>query len=250
MLQDQIGEMKVKCNTPELVKDLPPQFLAFMKHLKSLNYSDRPDYNHLYSILTDLYHSSGYDEHTPFDWEVGAPLRSPQYTATPHLSTQDVEFSRAQSNLPHNTTNPPNPLALSRATLEDDIGTMSPLPSQHSLQHLQNHNYSPKLDDHQKISRRDSESVIAASTSSEEKQTGSWEKKSSPRPTNASSNNPPNANTKPEDVHVKVTHSNSTNKIKIPPDKGGDSDGVGGVEGGSKPNLRDKEHTSCRCTIM
>lgn len=231
--KDQIGDMKVKYNTPDLVKDLPPQFLAFMKHLKSLNYADRPDYNHLYNLLLDLYHSVGCDDHTPFDWEVGAPLRSPQYPVTPLISsTQDVEFSRDlnKSNVPLNPA---------RATLEDDIGspnTMSPHHSQHSFNHPNNnHNNHNNYNHHN--SRRDSASAIAASTSSEEKQTGSWERKSSPHATAAQAT----PSTSKDEANLKVTPSKPKPEPPAPPaDSNSNSKG-----------RKVKSEASCaRCTIM
>jgi tau tubulin kinase len=239
--KDQIGDMKVKYNTPELVKDLPPQFLAFMKHLKSLQYADRPDYNHLYNILLDLYHSVGCDDHTPFDWEVGAPLRSPQYPPTPLVSSNnDVEFSRGD----HKSNAPLNPQ--SRATLEE-IGspdTLSPQPSQHSLPHQQN-NGNNNYHAHDRDSRRDSASVIAASTS-EEKETGSWEKKSSPMP----STTPIKSAGGGEDAHLKVTPL----KPKQPTEK---ADSVVPPESSankhSKHNKGRKDKSqgsSCHCIIM
>eukprot|EP00026_Physarum_polycephalum_P007482 Phypoly_transcript_07544.p1 GENE.Phypoly_transcript_07544~~Phypoly_transcript_07544.p1 ORF type:complete len:475 (+),score=79.62 Phypoly_transcript_07544:105-1529(+) len=242
--KDQIGDMKVKYNTPELVKDLPQQFLAFMKHLKSLQYADRPDYNHLYNLLLDLYHSIGCDDHTPFDWEVGAPLRSPQYPPTPLVSSNnDVEFTRDKnSNAP-----------MTKATLEDgDVispnNTISPQHSQHSHPNNNPHNHanhnappSPHNDKHD--SRRDSASVIAASTS-DEKETGSWEKKSSPHGTAATP-------AKPEDDEK----GNTPVKPKTPnTDKGVSSKGEGTPSGANKakPRSKDKsqEAATCRCIIM
>jgi len=230
--KDQIGDMKVKYNTPDLVKDLPPQFLAFMKHLKSLQYADRPDYNHLYNILLDLYHSVGCDDHTPFDWEVGAPLRPAQYPPTPLISSNnDVEFTR------DNKSNPPLKLE------EGEVGspnTLSPQPSQHSHPNNQpnanNHYNAPNNKD----SRRDSASVIAASTS-EEKETGSWEKKSSPHGTAATL-------AKPEDpAHLKVTPV----KPKQPTDKTGDMQSPPEGSGAKPKGRKDKaQEASCRCIIM
>lgn len=242
--------MKVKYNTPELVKDLPPQFLAFMKHLKSLQYADRPDYNHLYNLLLDLYHSVGCDDHTPFDWEVGAPLRSPQYPPTPLISSnnENVEFSREQ----HKSNAPLNPVVHSRAAGEDgevnSPNTLSPQPSQHSVPNQQNN-----ANHYNKDSRRDSASVIAASTS-EEKETGSWEKKSSPQATAA-------APAKPDDpTHLKVTPVKPSK-----PQTGGVSEkGDGAVAGtpessnkntnnktkGNRKSQKAQETTSCRCIIM
>lgn len=233
--KDQIGDMKVKYNTPELVKDLPPQFLAFMKHLKSLQYADRPDYNHLYNILLDLYHSVGCDDHTPFDWEVGAPLRSPQYPPTPLVSSNnDVEFTRDKNVPPQ--------------TLEGDVispNTISPPASAQPPPNNANNNNNHANNNHNaKDSRRDSASVIAASTS-EEKETGSWEKKSSPQATAATPTKPG------EDAHLKVTPA----KPKTPTEKGENTGGSGtrGGKGsrGSKVVKKDKpQAATCRCIIM
>lgn len=49
--KDKIGELKIKLNTPELVRDLPSEFLVFMDHLQALEFTDRPDYAMLISLL-------------------------------------------------------------------------------------------------------------------------------------------------------------------------------------------------------
>ncbi len=49
--KDKIGELKIKLNTPELVRDLPNEFLVFMDHLQALEFTDRPDYGMLISLL-------------------------------------------------------------------------------------------------------------------------------------------------------------------------------------------------------
>ena len=245
--QDQIGDMKVKYNTPELVKDLPPQFLTFMKHLKSLQYADRPDYNHLYNLLLDLYHSVGCDDHTPFDWEVGAPLRSPQYPTTPLISTSDqnVEFTRDKAK------DAPNQ---QRAAPEDGVevgspNTISP-PSHHSHPNNSNHHHNHHNGPNNKHdSRRDSASVIAASTS-DEKETGSWEKKSSPQGTAATP-------TKPDEAHLKVgpptksknpSSSSDLQKGSQPP-AASSGNKPKTPRAGGKPD-KSQDASSCRCIIM
>ena len=50
--KDKIGELKIKLNTPELVRDLPNEFLVFMDHLQALEFADRPDYTMFNSLLT------------------------------------------------------------------------------------------------------------------------------------------------------------------------------------------------------
>jgi tau tubulin kinase len=68
--KDKIGELKIKLNTPELVRDLPSEFLVFMDHLQALEFTDRPDYAMLISLLEDLYTKAGGKIDTPFDWEI------------------------------------------------------------------------------------------------------------------------------------------------------------------------------------
>jgi tau tubulin kinase len=67
--KEEIGEIKIQHNNRELVKDLPPEFGAFMSHLKGLDYSDCPDYAYLYTLLSDLYFKMGGTPDTPLDWD-------------------------------------------------------------------------------------------------------------------------------------------------------------------------------------
>lgn len=69
--KDQIGEMKLQYyDNYDLVADLPQEFQLFMKHLKCLQYADRPDYEMILSLLEQLYKKIGANEDTPYDWEV------------------------------------------------------------------------------------------------------------------------------------------------------------------------------------
>ena len=82
--------MKMRCNTPELVADLPPEFLAFMEHLQGLKYEDRPNYSYLTSLFENVYRRLGGDENTPFDWE-RVPERS-KVKPRPIPSLVDLSF--------------------------------------------------------------------------------------------------------------------------------------------------------------
>jgi len=120
--KDQIGELKVKWNTPELVKNLPDEFKFFMDHLKSLDYHDRPDYQLLHNLLESLFirHMASTQNtiinlgfvvselDLSYDWELpqqSPPLQSPTristFTASPS-STKDVnEYSLGNSPILH-----------------------------------------------------------------------------------------------------------------------------------------------------
>jgi len=75
--KDKIGEMKKEGVGPYLVSSLPPQILAFMDHLQTLEYADQPDYQLLKKLLQQsLAACSGGNANKPFPWENGtAPLR-------------------------------------------------------------------------------------------------------------------------------------------------------------------------------
>lgn len=68
--KEQIGQMKIQYNTPELVKDLPPQFLQFMEYLQTLQYESTPDYQLLLSLLREVAGKVAATANTAFDWEL------------------------------------------------------------------------------------------------------------------------------------------------------------------------------------
>lgn len=68
--KEHIGQLKERYTTPELVKDLPGEFLQFMEHLQKLGFSDEPDYDYLRTILFKVYSREGYPPDAPFDWEL------------------------------------------------------------------------------------------------------------------------------------------------------------------------------------
>ena len=87
----------MKLNNPQLVADLPKEFLYFMEHLQTLRYADRPNYTYLHELLSDLYHKLGGDENTPFDWErerIAGPKRP-----KPVPNLVDICFLKVASNI-------------------------------------------------------------------------------------------------------------------------------------------------------
>ncbi|EGG14948.1 putative protein serine/threonine kinase [Cavenderia fasciculata] len=173
--KDQIGDMKVKLNTPDLVKDLPNQFTLFMKHLKSLNYDDRPNYVYLQSLLNECFLALGGNDQTSFDWELNSggnhnnaslnPITSSAsqlQKILPSPSTIEVEASRSRGGGGDNDSrgggaNGSN----NKGHLMDNDADSNPV----------------------QLMRRDSASasVIAASSEGKESGGGSWNQKSEPQ---------------------------------------------------------------------
>ena len=54
---------------PELVQDLPPQYLLWMQHLKELEFGDRPNYELIKKYFTEMLYEAGGNENSPLDWE-------------------------------------------------------------------------------------------------------------------------------------------------------------------------------------
>jgi hypothetical protein len=194
-VQDQIGEMKIKYNTPEIVKDLPPHFLSFMKHLKTLNYADRPDYNLIQSLLSELYHSIGCDEHTPFDWEVNAAPshtssslnRSATSTPAPIMSTPVAsgESQQNNNNAPNNAHHGSSPATQRVHEGNKPVGT---------------DDVDPHSEGHSHPSKRES-----SNNNNQSEGSGSWNQKSSPREKGGSREADNNSgNARQSDVHIKI----------------------------------------------
>lgn len=80
--KDEIRDVKINMNTPELCDELPKEFLQFMDHLQALDYADRPDYDYLIQLLQHRLKLMGCDEQTPFDWETNTtPAATNPYTS-------------------------------------------------------------------------------------------------------------------------------------------------------------------------
>jgi len=70
-----IADLKLKHTNAELVKDLPVEFVMFMKHLQELRYEDVPDYNYLRALLQQAYNREGFSMEQAFDWQDSQCIR-------------------------------------------------------------------------------------------------------------------------------------------------------------------------------
>lgn len=63
-----IGEKKIATPLEDLCKDCPPEFLAYMRHCRSLRFSEAPDYALLRGLFTQLMQQNEYEYDWVFDW--------------------------------------------------------------------------------------------------------------------------------------------------------------------------------------
>ncbi|CCW60699.1 unnamed protein product [Phytomonas sp. EM1] len=68
--KEDIGRCKEESITPQLVRNLPREFQAFLAHLQSLVYEDEPDYDFLLSLMYRALARRGYPPNKPVDWEL------------------------------------------------------------------------------------------------------------------------------------------------------------------------------------
>lgn len=67
--KEQVGIMKEKYDHTMLLKNMPTEFRAFLDHLSSLDYFDKPDYALLHNLFEQCMRRKGIKEGDPFDWE-------------------------------------------------------------------------------------------------------------------------------------------------------------------------------------
>ena len=67
--KEQVGIMKEKYDHTMLLKNMPTEFRAFLDHLSSLDYFDKPDHALLHNLFEQCMRRKGIKETDPFDWE-------------------------------------------------------------------------------------------------------------------------------------------------------------------------------------
>ncbi|VDN10045.1 unnamed protein product [Dibothriocephalus latus] len=70
--KEQVGIMKQTFDQNNLLKFMPREFRAFLEHIQSLTYFDKPDYQFLQSLLANYMERRSINESDPFDWEVSS----------------------------------------------------------------------------------------------------------------------------------------------------------------------------------
>lgn len=63
-----IYECKKNTTTEQLCQGLPKEFRAYMEHVKSLEFQEKPNYNYLYNLFTQLFKKNKFVYDDIYDW--------------------------------------------------------------------------------------------------------------------------------------------------------------------------------------
>jgi len=71
-----VGEMKAKIEAEELCKDLPVEFANYMTYVKSLAFTENPDYNYLKELMRQVAAQKKILFDNKWDWSTGISKKS------------------------------------------------------------------------------------------------------------------------------------------------------------------------------
>jgi len=70
-----IFECKQNTTIEQLCQGLPKEFKLYFEHVKSLGFDEKPNYNYLYNLFTQLYRKHKFDFDRVYDWSTLPPSR-------------------------------------------------------------------------------------------------------------------------------------------------------------------------------
>lgn len=65
---DLIYKCKLNTSLEQLCQGLPKEFKLYMEHVKSLAFSEKPNYSYLYGLFNQLFKKSGFEQDGIYDW--------------------------------------------------------------------------------------------------------------------------------------------------------------------------------------
>ncbi|EFP01509.1 hypothetical protein CRE_23941 [Caenorhabditis remanei] len=87
-----VGEMKRLHSDEVVLQNSPMEFLEIARHLRSLNYFNRPDYHRIFLLLISVMQKGKFQWSDPFDWEMIPPKPSKSTSASPlQLSKETIK---------------------------------------------------------------------------------------------------------------------------------------------------------------
>lgn len=67
--KEQVGQMKEKYDHTLLLKNMPSEFRAFLEHIQSLDYFEKPNYSLLYNLFEQCMRRKNIKDSDSYDWE-------------------------------------------------------------------------------------------------------------------------------------------------------------------------------------
>jgi len=64
-----IGKMKRSISLDVLCEGLPKEFLLFIKHVRELDFKEKPNYSYLRSLIVSKFKTMGYFYDCNYDWK-------------------------------------------------------------------------------------------------------------------------------------------------------------------------------------
>uniref|UniRef100_A0A8R1DQP0 Protein kinase domain-containing protein n=1 Tax=Caenorhabditis japonica TaxID=281687 RepID=A0A8R1DQP0_CAEJA len=92
-----VGEMKRMHSDEVILQNSPMEFLEIAKHLRSLTYFNRPDYQKLFMLLISIMQKGKFAWNDPFDWELPLIQKNPTSVAMSPARKSKNSISRQPS---------------------------------------------------------------------------------------------------------------------------------------------------------
>ena len=109
-LQDksQIVEYKTRFDVANAVAPVAPELFEVWRHINSLGYSDKPDYDHVKKCLERICKRNGFNLNDPFDWhpylhehrqKIAQALETIEATKQTHVEADVLNADQLDTNL-------------------------------------------------------------------------------------------------------------------------------------------------------
>ena len=146
---EKISEKKMTTPIEVLCKGYPPEFVTYFQVVRSLRFSDKPDYSYLRKLFRDLFIREGYQYDYVFDWTI---LKYQQTQALTRPSAGPSAAQPTASSEPLDSAN--NRPALDRATSTTPTRSASKLVEKNTVDQLLERVTSNRTYDRQRSSSR------------------------------------------------------------------------------------------------
>lgn len=83
-----IGETKRNTPIEQLCDGFPEELATYLRYVRHIDFFEKPDYDYLIRLFTDLFNRKGYEWDSKYDWE-GQPFPS-IFTDTPVINTTQI----------------------------------------------------------------------------------------------------------------------------------------------------------------